>query len=310
MNKKVCIIGGAGFIGWHVLDVFAKYGWEIMIYDDLSVGWRDALEKANVLKAVTDKIENTDVLKKSLQIFSPSVVLHLAAIHHIPTCEEHPQEALKVNIEGTQSVINACVSADIEKLIFTSSGAVYDIIDGPISENAPLKPRDIYGISKVGGETLVEYYTEKYQRKAYIARLFNSVGERETNDHLLPAIIRKLKDNPHSLQLGNLDPKRDYIHVKDIAAGLFALANTDLEKNYDIFNIGSGVEFSVKEMTQKFAQVLGHEIKLESLPKFCRQIDRKNQLSDNRKLMNLTNWKPQFNADQAIRDIIVESQLI
>lgn len=311
MNSNVLIIGGAGFIGWHLAEIYRDHKRNIYLYDNLSVGWNEAFN-AFEGNAIQGDILDRDLLVKTLQQNDIDLVIHLAAIHHIPTCENNPQEAFKINIQGTQTIIEACVDAGVQKLIFASSGAVYDIIDGPISEDSKVSPRDIYGISKVAGEHLMEYFVRKHSGQAIVARLFNTVGRRETNDHLMPAIIGKLKNDPTLLQLGNLEPKRDYIHVEDTAAAFYHLGNY-IEGNkvgFDVFNVGSGIEYSVLEIVSMVSEILGHSVEAASLPEFCRAIDRPHQLANNTKLQEKTDWKISHSMKEAVTDMIIEAKLI
>ena len=309
MNKNICIIGGAGFIGHHLIKEFQQRNQTVVLYDDLSVGRSESFEMLGVT-GIHGSILDNQLLVDTLKKKHIEEVFHLAAIHHIPTCENNPEKALRINIEGTQSVFNACSEAGVKKVVFASSGAVYDLKDGPISESYPLLPRDIYGISKIAGENLVRYFFQKTGIPVIITRFFNTVGTKETNDHLVPEIIKKLKLNQTQIELGNLEPKRDYIHVRDIASALFSLSKYKVPNNVEIFNIGSGVEYSVKEVVQKIEKILGHKIKLVSSSKLCRKSDRLHQLSDSSKLREKTGWVVKNKLEYAIKEMLQEAELI
>jgi UDP-glucose 4-epimerase len=309
-KQKVLIVGGAGFIGWQLTEQFLRNNQEVYLYDDLSVGWKESFERKNVT-GILGNILDTNLLINTLQTHGITQIYHLAAIHHIPTCENDPTAALKINVDGTQSLLSACAATQsIEKIIFASSGAVYDLINGPISEDSPINPRDIYGISKVCGEQLIRYHSNKYNIQTVIARFFNTVGKKETNDHLLPAVIRKLKENPHKIELGNLDPKRDYIHVNDMASALYAISNFSSPNLCEVFNIGSGVEYSVQDVILKISLLLKHPIEVISSPGLRRKVDRLNQLANIDKARTLLGWQPKHSLDIAIKDILEEASLL
>jgi UDP-glucose 4-epimerase len=282
---KITILGGAGFIGSHLTDLLIENGNFVCVYDDLSKGRLEFLPKENeYFFFLKGDILDSQALKQHFDKFAPDFVYHLAAIHHIPSCEKDPEKALRVNVEGTQSVLTACKESGINKIIFTSTGAVYDVCDNLLSEDSPLKPRDVYGISKIAGESLMELYALKNERQAIIARLFNAVGGRETNSHIVPDILEQVKNGKREIELGNLEPRRDYIHVKDIADALFKLGSTQIAEKYDILNIGSGHEYSVRDLVDLCSEIIGEPLRVVSIPARRRKIDRISQLANLKKM--------------------------
>ena len=139
----------------------------------------------------------------------PDVLVHLAAIHYIPECEAKPSRAIRMNIEGTQNVLSACVDS-VSRVVFASTGAIYDpSVADPLTEVSAIKTGDVYGITKLACEELVSYHAKKKRGNVVIARLFNAVGTRETNPHLIPEIAVQLANGSREIELGNLYPKRD-----------------------------------------------------------------------------------------------------
>lgn len=306
--KKSLIIGGAGFIGSHLVDVCLKNDSQVCVYDNFSTGRRSFLPSSPELRVVEGDILNSKQLSETIQQFDPDVVYHMAAIHHIPTCEKIPEQALNVNIVGTESVLNACSENRVPRVVFTSTGALYDpLITGPLAETAPVKAFDIYSISKLTCEYLLKYYVEKREQEVIVARLFNNVGRRETNSHLIPAIVAQLASGNRQVKLGNLSPRRDYIHVEDVVEALFALGTMEMQLPFDIFNIGTGAEHSVKELVEIFADVIGEPLEVISAPEFQRKVDRPTQQADSTKLQSLTGWRPARSLRQAIGEIWQEN---
>lgn len=304
MSKKSIIIGGAGFIGSHLTDVCLAEGHQVWVYDNFASGKKEFLQENHPnLTIVEGDMLNQDFLNETIQSINPDIVFHLAAIHFIPLCEEQPATALQVNVEGTQRVLNACANK-VPRVVFTSTGAIYDPeITTALNENSNISTKDVYGLTKHTGERLVEHYVRKGRGQAVIARLFNAVGRRETNPHLIPAIMEQLLNGDRHIELGNLYPRRDYIHVEDIAEGLFALGMMETEEPIDIFNIGSGVEFSVGELVEACGKAIGEYIKIESVASRRRKYDRPNQLADLTHVKAKSGWAPKRNLHQALEEI-------
>jgi UDP-glucose 4-epimerase len=306
---KIFIIGGAGFIGSHLVSHCLKNNYEVAVYDNFSVGKKDFLPLHSNIQVFTGDILDSQFLSDCALAFKPDVVYHLAAIHHIPTCEKNPQEALKVNVEGTQNVLNTCLLAQPKRLIFASSGAVYDTCDTSLTEDFPLQPRDIYGISKLCGEQLVQYFSQKSNTETIVVRLFNTVGTNETNAHLIPDIMAQLVEGKRQIVLGNLHTYRDYIHVDDVAQALLNLSDASIVNNCEFFNIGSGKEYSVTELVELCAKAIGEAIEIVSDPNRRRKVDRPSQLADISKIQQATGWQPTRSLELALRETWEEAKM-
>ncbi len=303
MNSKTIIIGGAGFIGSHLVDLYLENGGRVWVYDNFSTGNRDFLPEHPNLNIVEGDILDTELLTSVIDDCKPDNVFHLAAIHFIPACEKDPAHAIRINIEGTQSVLSACKNK-VDRVIFASTGAIYDPeITTALSEDSNISTKDIYGLTKLTGEGLIEYHARKGFSQAIVARLFNAVGRRETNPHLIPAIMEQLVNGSRHIQLGNLYPKRDYIHVEDIAGALYSLGNMSMEHPMGTFNVGSGKEYSVGELVELCAEVIKEYVKIESVPERRRKYDRPNQLADISHIHEKCGWQPKRNLRQALDEI-------
>lgn len=303
MNNNYLIIGGAGFIGSHLVDVCYAAGKNVIIYDNFSLGKMEYLKNSPNVEIVKGDILDLKSLQECIDKYQPEIVFHLAAIHFIPACENDPSNALRINVEGTQNVLLA-TAGKVPKLIFTSTGAIYNPeITSALNEESDIKTGDIYGITKLTAEELVKYHVKKERGNAVIARLFNAVGPRETNPHLVPAIMDQLAEGNWHVELGNLFPKRDYIHARDIAEGLFAISQTKLDSSLEIFNVGSGIEYTVEELVTLCGEASGNPITIESVESRRRKYDRPNQLADISKITNLCGWKPKRSLRIALEEV-------
>ena len=154
-TKQVAFVtGGAGFIGIHVVEELNRHGYETYVFDNLSFG-RRSLVPVDDDHFIVGDIRDAQAVASAVNRCRPSIVVHLAAIHFIPYCNEHPYEAADVNIRGTMNVLDAAAAQKtIRHVVFSSTAAVYPISDEPLAETAPTGPLDIYGLTKLTGEQI------------------------------------------------------------------------------------------------------------------------------------------------------------
>jgi UDP-glucose 4-epimerase len=288
---SVLITGGAGFIGRWLAKRCIEAGHTVCIVDNLSVG---ALENLMDLEGrfefVQTDLSDTERIAQCLQRHNVQTVYHLAALHYIPYCEANPRETFEVNVLGTLSVLEAMRAAGVQRVVFASTGALYPPLDAPLTEETPLVAQDIYGLTKLHGETTLTYYQNRYGIQPTIVRLFNTYGPYETNPHLLPHIINTLKQGARELTLGNLHPKRDYIYVEDVAEGFYRLGSrTDA---LGVFNLGTGVEYSVQEAVDILGELVGEPLRVVQDPARMRPVDKPHQRADVSQLEATLGWKP------------------
>lgn len=307
--KKILITGGAGFIGSAIVDRLSAEGHRIFVIDNLSFGNREFIEKVD-----DSSFFNLDILNRSgvmdclLQV-KPDIVLHLAAIHFIPYCNAHPFESSRVNLQGTLNVLDACKAAgSVEKLFFASTAAVYPVVNEAIPESTVRDPLDIYGLSKSNGEDLVRLFQLETGIPSVVCRFFNAFGPNETNPHLIPEIQKQVNSGARSLTLGNLTPKRDYIHTYDMARAVSLLLEK-FNKGFDVFNLGSGMEYSVKEIVEAFEKVLGYSLEIQADPLRMRKSDRPHLLAEITKIKSFINWQPEIMIEEGIATLIDEKIL-
>jgi UDP-glucose 4-epimerase len=296
MKKKVLVTGGAGFIGSHLVDILLEKNYEVTVYDDLSFGKETFLPQHPSFRFIQGDILDEQKVVSTIAEINPSVIYHLAALHHIPTCENMPAKALKINIEGTQNILDAAKELqELEKLVFASSGAVYDIVDESLEEETTVTiPYDIYSVSKLSGEQIVKLWAKKYNKKAGIARIFNTIGGRETNAHLVPEIIEQILNGSKTIQLGNTEPKRSYIDTRDTAMGLFSIGDYRSDKSCEIFNVGREDEFNVREIVEMLGEISGTALSIIQDPSRMRKVDRLKQQASIGKITNHTGWTPKY----------------
>lgn len=305
MSKKVLITGGAGFIGSALSKHLQELGHDVFVLDNLSFGRRQ-------LAGVPDDrffqcdIRDRNGVNEVFDATRPNWVLHLAAVHFIPYCNQHPAEAADININGTISVLDAArTKGSVEQVFVASTAAVYPIADGAMDEEHELGPMDIYGTTKLATEKLASEFHLRSQIPTIVGRFFNAFGPNETNPHLFPEIQRQVLGGARTLQLGNLEPKRDYIHTKDMSRAMSALLGQGI-KGCDTFNIGRGIEYSVREVVEAFERQLGEKLTIEVDQARVRKVERMHLLADVRKLKMVTGWEPNWSIDEGVATLLKE----
>lgn len=280
MNARVLVTGGAGFIGSHLISKLLNRNHEVLAIDNLFVGKREQLPSGC-------EFENIDItsdeIKNIVKEFKPDIIIHLAALHYIPYCNDHPEKTFEVNILGTRNLLE---SYNPKLFFFSSSAAVYPKLDIPLSEEI-FGPIDIYGKTKLIGEDLVKLFSKKY----IIGRFFNVYGNNDNNPHIIPEIISQIKYGRRRIKLGNLTPKRDYIHVDDVTDAIIELIDKAKPGTY---NIGTGNQYSVTDIIKLISQILEEEITIVQERGKIRKVERENLIANINKITMEINWQPKI----------------
>ncbi len=299
--SRILVTGGAGFIGSAVIAHLQQHGHEIYVIDNLSFGNREFINipDSNFYK---EDILNRDRILEIVSGIGPEIVIHLAAIHFIPYCNEHPFESADINIRGTVHVLEAAQKSGVKKVFFASTAAIYPIYDEAVNETHETGPMDIYGLSKLTGEHLCNEFHLKSGIPTVICRFFNAFGPNETNPHLIPEIQKQIIGGNRKIKLGNLTPKRDFIHTFDMANAVRIL----LEKTGEgihIYNLGRGIEYAVTEIVDAFSAAIGEKIEIEVDQARVRKVERMHLLADVSKLKSL-GWEPKIGIEDGIKTLV------
>jgi UDP-glucose 4-epimerase len=305
LTKKTLVTGGAGFIGWRVCRNLAELGHDVSIVDNLHVGM--AMPSGKSFETHKVDVRDTSKIQEIVSAFKPDTIIHLAAIHHIPTCERERSFAQDVNILGTENLLSAAEKAGTQNFVLASSGAVYDWLDAPLDEDAtPLRACDNYALSKYSNEQQTRFWSERTEAQVRVARIFNTIGHDDPNAHLIPDILNQLHQATGEvvIRLGNLKPRRDYIHAEDTAAGIVALSLDHRNVGYDIMNVATGREASVAQLVQKIGDAKGVSIRIETDETRVRRVDRLSQLASVEKIKNNLGWSAKIELDAAVASIV------
>ena len=273
------------------------------VVDDLSRGRREWLSPDAELHKLD--LRDGDELRRTVARASADIIVHLAALHFIPAVEGAPELAWDVNVNATRALLDALERQPPELLLFASTAAVYPDRHGPIAETCPPQPFDLYGRTKLEGERLVGKFASTRGTCCVVARIFNVIGKRETNPHVVPELVRQLREGNNPIRLGNLEPRRDYTDVLDVAVALERLLALP-DGSGNTFNLGSGRSVSVADLVQLCEQALGRPIEVEVEPRRRRPHDRAQLVADSRLLQETTGWQPARSLDQTLAELLTE----
>jgi UDP-glucose 4-epimerase len=296
------VTGGAGFIGSRVVATRLANGDEVVVFDNLTRGSATALPLGTDARCTLIEADIRDPqTARAIADLKPDVVIHCAALHYIPYCIAHPEETIEVNVEGTRLLLEALDAAQPRVVVFCSSAAVYGFAEGPRSEPEAHTPVDIYGESKSQGEALLTAYAERNPHtRAVAARLFNVYGPRDTNPHVVPALV-EVAVRGEQIRLGNLWPLRDYVHVEDVAAALLALSSPDCELT--LANVGTGIGHSVQDLVDTLEVLSEHPLEIVHDPSRERANDG-HLLCDPKVLKTRTGWRPTHDLRSGLRSVL------
>lgn len=301
-DTRILVTGGAGFVGSHVTENLVSRGASVTTVDNLSAGEQKHIPEEAAFHNVD--IRDRDALTEVVHEVDPEVVIHLAAIHFIPYCNEHPEEAFDVNVMGTRNLLDATEGLEnLERIVYTSTAAVYPPDAEPHSEDDSIGPMDIYGRTKLVGEDLLELFVNRTGTPAASARLFNVYGPNETNPHLIPAILEQVEDGSEAVLLGNLSPKRDFIWAGDVADALIALAFNH-DSGHRSYNVGTGTAWSVREVAEKVGTALDRDLTVEQESERVRESDRPHLCADASRIEEEIGWSAQTGFVDGLRALL------
>ena len=256
MGEKLIVTGGAGFIGSHLVDHLMENGHSVIVIDNLFSGKTSNLERWEGdpdLKFIKGDIRgDLDALLKDEDLSGVSAVFHLAALINVMASIEDPREDASVNLLGTMNVLDLAREHDIDRVLFSSSAAVYGDTDKlPTGEYTPLHPLSPYGIHKMGSEGLTTLYNEKYGMGNAAFRFFNVYGPRQDPSNPYSGVISKFIDRAASgddlIIFGDGEQTRDFIYVTDVVRILILGWERGAA---GIYNVGLGRENTVKDLAR------------------------------------------------------------
>jgi len=267
---RVLVAGGAGYIGSVVTAALLADGHEVTVLDDLSTGHADAVPSGAVFVEASLH-DSAPVLAEA----RPEAVLHFAAKSLVGASQQQPGEYWHTNVGGTLALLEAMRAADCRRIVFSSTAATYGEPEQvPIREDAPTRPTNTYGATKLAVDTMLTSYAVAHGFAAVSLRYFNvagaahGLGERHaTETHLIPIALQVASGEREFLTVYGEDYPtpdgtciRDYIHVGDLAVAHLLALPAPAAGEHRIYNLGNGQGFSVREVVEAVRAVTGHPI--------------------------------------------------
>lgn len=300
-NCNVCVIGGAGFIGSHLVDYLIKErGCNVTVLDNLITGkTKNIHEDAKFIWA--DIRDDENELVRVFQKEKIDYVFNYAAEPYIPECFERPMHFFDINATAVLKVLNACQKAQIKAVLQVSSAEIYGDLKGKIKETDAVEAHSTYGVSKLAADGLVQVRWREAGVPAISLRQFNCVGERETHEYVIPEIISQL-DKSNVVNLGN-NSFRDFQYAGDAARMAVEL----LEKGQfgEVYNMGSEEGILIYDLAELIGSLMGHsETIIKTEESRIRPWEIWHLQSDNTKLNKVIDSRPTVSLEDALKRTI------
>ena len=271
-DKKILVIGGAGFIGSHVVEELLKTDVaEVIIYDNFARGKMSNIE--HYLKDPRCSLYPNGGDIREIDILNDAVskvdgVVHLAAMWLLH-CKDFPRTAFHVNIEGTFNVLEACVNNNIERLVYSSSASVYgDALEVPMTEKHPYNNRNFYGASKICGEAMCHAFHDRYGLDYVGLRYMNVYGPHQDQTAaytgVIPILLNKIDTNEAPIINGDGTQAYDFVSVYDTArANVLAL---QADATDEFYNVGTGVQTTIGELCNLILELKNSDLEITYKP--------------------------------------------
>ncbi len=307
------VTGGAGYIGSHCAMALLEQNEEIVIFDNLSTGHIETVEKLQeygTVYFIEGDLKNKNNINKVFEKFDIDTVVHFAAYSQVGESVKNPDKYYQNNVVGTLNLLSSMISHGIKKIVFSSTAATYgEPIYTPIDENHPQNPMNPYGQTKLIIEKIMDDYDRAYGLKSVRLRYFNVAGAdsknrigewHEPETHLIPNILKSTFNGGKIFEIYGNDYEtkdgtciRDYINVEDLAqAHILAIKYLNSNGDTNFFNLGTKDGNSVKEVFDLCEKVVGVNIKVNQMPR--REGDPAILVADNSKAKKILNWSPKI----------------
>ncbi|MBV9340028.1 MAG: UDP-glucose 4-epimerase GalE [Acidobacteria bacterium] len=307
---SILVVGGAGYIGSHAAHILRRRGYDVIIYDNLSTGYKELAEGFELIVG-----DIADASKLGAALARSDAVMHFAAHAYVGESVENPRKYFKNNVTSALALLDAVVESRVRKFIFSSTCAVYgNPVKVPITESNPRQPVNPYGATKLAFENALEAYSQAYALRYVSFRYFNAAGaddsatigeHHEPETHLIPLILQTIQGRRSALEIfGDDYPTadgtciRDYIHVNDLAEA-HVLGLEYLSRGHSIaMNLGTGRGYSVREVISAVEKVTGQSVPIRIGPR--RPGDPPELVAEPARAEELLRWKARRSLEEII----------
>jgi UDP-glucose 4-epimerase len=316
----ILVTGGAGYIGSHAVLALKNAGYEVVVLDNLSNGHRELVEEVLQVKLIVGDTSDRPLLDNIFTTHNITAVMHFAAYIAVGESVTDPAKYYHNNVAATLTLLEAMLAASINKFIFSSTCALYGVPKFvPLTEDHPQDPISPYATTKWMVERILSDFDTAYNLKSVRFRYFNAAGadptgllgeDHEPETHLIPLVLMAALGKRESILIFGTDYPttdgtciRDYIHVTDLAqAHVLGLEYLLKGGDSEVFNLGNGSGFSVREVIESAKEVTGSEIKIEERDR--RPGDPPILVGSSDKASKVLGWRPQY---PNIKDILTHA---
>ena len=309
-GKKVLVTGADGFIGSHLVEYLLSKNCSVKAfcyYNSFnSWGWMDTFpkEELNRIEVFTGDIRDPNGVKTAMKDIE--IVFHLAALIAIPFSYHSPDSYVDTNIRGTLNILQAARDLKTERVLVTSTSEIYGTAQYiPIDEKHPKQPQSPYSATKIGADCMADSFYRSFNLPVTIVRPFNTFGPRQSARAVIPTIITQLLKGMNEIELGDLFPTRDLLYVTDTVRGFIEIAKSDSLNGHEI-NIATASEISIGDLAAEIIRQINPNATIKKDQQRMRpeKSEVYRLFGDNKKLLEHTNWKQQFNLQQGLHETI------
>ena len=310
VKPTILVTGGAGYIGSHSVLALQRAGYGVVVLDNLVHGHREFVEDILQVELVVGDIGDRATLDKLFATYNFAAVMHFAAYIAVGESVSNPAKYYRNNVSGTLTLLEAMVAANVKKIVFCSTCSIYGTPKQvPMTEDHPQAPINPYSSSKWMVERMLADFDRAYDLRSIIFRFFNASGanpegllgeDHNPETHLIPLVLLTALGKRSSISIWGTDYPtpdgtclRDYIHVSDLAnAHILAIEHLLQGGNSEVFNLGNGSGFSVRQVIETARQVTGRDIKVIECDR--RPGDPSILVGSSDKAQKILGWYPQY----------------
>ena len=304
---RALVTGAEGFIGSHLTELLVREGYKVRAMAWYNAfdrrGWLDHLpaETSGAIEVVMGDIRDRRSVSEAVR--GCDVVFHLAALIGIPYSYVAPDAYVQTNMSGTMNVLESVRDHEVPRLVHTSTSEVYGTAQRvPIDETHPLNAQSPYAATKVGADQLALSYNAAFGLPVAILRPFNTYGPRQSTRAVIPTIITQIASGKRTIHLGNTEPTRDFLFVRDTARAFLAASRAD-EVLGQVVNAGTGHEISIGELAHLLAELFGTTLEITADSDRIRpggsEVER--LCADYSKAQSLMGWAPELSGAEGLR---------
>ena len=308
-NKKILVTGAGGFIGSHLVKKLSKLAAKVRVFVRYNSrndwGLLEFLPKSvqNSLEIFAGDLKDPEAVRKAVK--DCEIVFHLGALIAIPYSYINPMDFIQTNINGTANIASACREYKVKRLIHTSTSEVYGTAKyTPIDEKHPLQGQSPYSASKIAADKIIESQYLSFGLPAATIRPFNTYGPMQSARAIIPTIVTQALTNK-KIKLGSVSPTRDLTFVSDTVESFIKMALNQKAVG-EVVNIGTGIEFSIRQLVDKIGIILNKKLVIEHDTSRIRpKMSEVNRLvCDNRKAKDIIDWQPTVSIEEGLAKTI------